>query len=573
MSGSNGNGSGNGSGEGKPSDWGFFDLETAMSTGPTMSGWDLPAPLARTMTTPEFPVGVLPGVVEDMVNAVAAYVQVPRGMAATCALGAMAAVYGGYVLVDEAGDGSSNRDEPVNLFMGCVAASGDRKSAVQSLLAYRPLGRLSDDLVAATEAERVGQALKKALLDAASSTLSAALTVDSSDDEFGEAIGAQIAAAGLVVTPVPRITANDMTPEAMVSLLADQGGSLAAVSAEGNIFNMLAGQYSGKSNLGGVLMAHAGDTIEVDRKSRAPEKVKKPALTISLMVQPGVLAAAVGAHGALSESGFLARLVLDLSPSLVGTRDIDARVPIPAAVQAAYEKALVDDGLMLRQPAVQRTTDKKVIRLLLSAGARTAWKAYCKWTEPRIHEVTGDLAHMRAWVSKSQGLALRLAGLFHVMEQGLDVVEPITPGEMARAIAVTAYYLEHYRAACVTMSADDPHLRLCGRVVNNIVDRGLETVSTSIFLGKGHPSWAPSAVDLREVFATLVEFGWLRQQEEVSVSGPRGRGRPRAPVYVVNKWAFEDTDLLPERVSWVPKDEEPPMEPMEPMEPVDTPNP
>jgi Protein of unknown function (DUF3987) len=48
-------------------------------------------------------------------------------------------------------------------------------------------------------------------------------------------------AEAIEVPPAPRLVADDITPEAAGSLLADQGGRLAIISAEGGIFGTGAG--------------------------------------------------------------------------------------------------------------------------------------------------------------------------------------------------------------------------------------------------------------------------------------------------------------------------------------------
>jgi hypothetical protein len=64
---------------------------------------------------------------------------------------------------------------------------------------------------------------------------------------FDEVIGAAQIADGIEVPPVPRLLADDITPEAAASLLAEQGGRLAIISAEGGIFDIIAGRYSPKA--------------------------------------------------------------------------------------------------------------------------------------------------------------------------------------------------------------------------------------------------------------------------------------------------------------------------------------
>ena len=88
---------------------------------------------------------------------------------------------------------------------------------------------------------------------------------------------------------MPRLTADDVVPEQAATIMADQGGRLAILSAEGTFFSILMGRYtSGLPNLELVLKAHAGDRVQVDRRGRA-ELIERPALTIATTVQPTVL--------------------------------------------------------------------------------------------------------------------------------------------------------------------------------------------------------------------------------------------------------------------------------------------
>ena len=61
---------------------------------------------------------------------------------------------------------------------------------------------------------------------------------------MADAIGAAQIADAIEVPPIPRLVADDITPEAAASLLAEQGGRLAIISAEGGIFDIIAGRYS-----------------------------------------------------------------------------------------------------------------------------------------------------------------------------------------------------------------------------------------------------------------------------------------------------------------------------------------
>src|ERR1019366_10624509 len=87
----------------------------------------------------------------------------------------------------------------------------------------------------------------------------------------------------LDVPAPPRMFTADVTPEKLASLLHENGGRMAVLSAEGGIFDIMAGRYSsGMPNIDVYLAGHAGDPIRVDRRGRSPEFVDRPALTIGL---------------------------------------------------------------------------------------------------------------------------------------------------------------------------------------------------------------------------------------------------------------------------------------------------
>ena len=118
------------------------------------------------------------------------------------------------------------------------------------------------------------------------------------DAKLAEAIGLHAAAEAIRVPPEPRLLADDVTAEAATSWLAELG-RIAVVSAEGGLFDLLAGRYSRMPNIDVWLKGHSGDSIRVDRKGRAAEVVTRPVITIGLMIQPAVLRS-IGSHRVFS---------------------------------------------------------------------------------------------------------------------------------------------------------------------------------------------------------------------------------------------------------------------------------
>ena len=182
---------------------------------------------------------------------------------------------------------------------------------------------------------------------------------------------------------MPRLIADDVTTEAATSLLAEQGGRIAVLSAEGGIFSTLAGRYSGGvPSLEVFLKGHSGDMLRVDRKGRPPEYIPRPALTLGLCVQPEVLRTIASMPGFRSR-GLLARILYSLPPNLVGHRQIGTP-PVPEDVRDVYGSSVRSLVLTMAEwtdPAVLQLTPGAA-ELILDAERRL---------EPRLDPETGDL--------------------------------------------------------------------------------------------------------------------------------------------------------------------------------------
>ena len=277
-----------------------------------------PIPLHSTVEMPEFPVDSLPMSIAAMVRGISQATQTDLAMPGTSALSALSACTGGHAEIEI----RAGWRKPLCLYAVTIAASGERKSAVQ-LPMVRPIldveSQLAEDgLAARLEAETRKQVALKAA-DRQRNAAAAAGT-NGQDATMANAIGAAMLAESIEVPPIPRMVADDITPEAAASLLADQGGRLAIISAEGGIFDIIAGRYSGNvPNMDLWLKGHSGDPLKVDRKGRAPEYVRRPALTLGLMIQPEVLNA-IAANRQFRGRGFLARILYAWPVSKVGAR-------------------------------------------------------------------------------------------------------------------------------------------------------------------------------------------------------------------------------------------------------------
>jgi hypothetical protein len=295
-----------------------------------------PIPLQPRFIDRPFPVDALPATYAAMVAAVAEATQTDEAMAGVSVLTVLAAAAAGCAEVEV----RPGWREPLALFTATIALPGERNSAVQAVLTD-PIVSAEEQLAASSSAIRIeAETLRQVAAKDAERARSAASSAEgmSKDRARAEAVSAALAAEAIRIPPVTRLIADDVTPEAAASLMAEQQ-RLAIISAEGGVLDTIAGRYSnGLANLDLFLKGHAGDRLRIDRKGRAPEYVKRPALTVGLMIQPSILDA-IGCNQQFRGRGLLARFLYSAPNSLVGHRNSQAE-PVPADVSQAYTTSL-----------------------------------------------------------------------------------------------------------------------------------------------------------------------------------------------------------------------------------------
>lgn len=495
---------------------------------PEPEPWDAPVPLGERGPLPTFPVDALPGWVADQVQAVSTFTQTPVDLAACIALACLSTAAGGRAIVAVRG-GDDGWREPVNIYTAVAMHAGSRKSAVFTIMTA-PLLAAEKDLVDQTAGARIEaeQSRKLAEKDAAKAEILAAnADSDRRDQALADAISAAMAIDQIHVPAIPQLVADDLTPEAAASLLAEQGGRLALLSAEGGIFAAMAGRYTGVPSIEVLLKGHAGDLLRVNRKGRAPEHVAHPALTMGLAVQPSVFRDIAGMPG-FRDRGLLARILYSLPTNTVGRRQIGAP-PVPAEVSAAYSenlRALVCSLAEWTDPAVLPVTpDADQVILELERAV-----------EPRMDvSRNGDLAHIADWANKHTGATIRIAALIHLSTHLRDGWgRPIDAATIAAAARIGDYYLHHALAAFDLMGAD-PRIDDARALLDQIRRAGKTRVTKrELFTGAYRGRFA-KATDLNPALVLLEEHGYLRRAPDPERAGP---GRKPSPTYDVNPSAL-----------------------------------
>jgi hypothetical protein len=457
----------------------------------TPAPWEPPIPFDE--VTPEpFPLELLPPPVADFTAALAESTQTPTEMAGVLALGVLAAVFQDKFTLRVTPDWT----EPLALFTVAVANPGERKSAVLSALT-KPL---ADYEAYRREAEKVEVAQCKAERALLEKQLAAAQTAASKPGaKADEARREVLDLAGqleLFRDKQPyRLLVDDSTPEKLAAMLEQQGGSLAVCSAEGGVFDIMAGRYDKNANLDVYLKGHAGDPLTVDRVGREANHVASPHLTMILTVQPSVLSGLMS-NPSFRGRGLCGRFLYAVCSSKVGHRKVDPE-PVPLAVRAAYNEFLMEK---LTQPWRGELT--------LDEGADYMRTEYMKMVELRL---IGAWDGFVDWGSKAVGAALRVAALLHAAQTpGDPTAVPINIDTMTHAGVLIENLAPHTMAAYQSMGADDETENakyLWKRIYN--LGKGVLTKSEIIQLTRGR---FKRAADLDEPLKRLLENGYLRSQ-------------------------------------------------------------
>ncbi len=121
------------------------------------------------------------------------------------------------------------------------------------------------------EAETLARLAKSAAEKAAGKAANA--EPEHRDTLTAEAVQLAQDADKMRVPAEPQLVADDVTPENVGTLLDEQGGRISCLSAEGELFDIIAGRYTGKPNMGMFLKGHAGDMLRVNRQGRSAQHV------------------------------------------------------------------------------------------------------------------------------------------------------------------------------------------------------------------------------------------------------------------------------------------------------------
>lgn len=382
---------------------------------------------------PPFPVDCLPEVIEGFVLDVAKCLEIAPDMVACEVLSVLGACCMGKFRIRL----SPTWINQMNIYIICVGAPGDGKSAslkpcteplydwiMQENEAREPDIRSSEAKIRYLEKEfsqmeqRIGKPVKGE--GAAVSPEDLASKLEEIDKAKKEAVKA--------ITMLQ----DDITPEALSSVMEANEEKAVIISAEGGFADVLAGRYNnGKSNLDLINKAFDSEYYSRTRVGGGQVALRRPIATLGLFVQPNVLKACL-CNSEFRGRGFVSRFLYSCPKSLVGYRKME-NIPADWKVREAYRELIFK---------LMSCSEQDLDCIKLSPEASAAFREFRLEIESKLRPGE-DLEPVSDMASRIAGNTGRIMGILHVVKHlDTSTLETVSGDEAQKAVTIGRYFLE-----------------------------------------------------------------------------------------------------------------------------------
>lgn len=463
-----------------------------------------PIPLGDGGDTPTFPLHVFPDAIADQADQIADELQIPVDLPAMLGLTALSIATHRNVAVTVQGAWT----EALNTYLvTAMPPSAGKSPAYKQML--KPIEDWETELIEQTAPEHDRIETTRKIL-----TKQQAKFIDKGETASALSVGDELRA--LPTISIPQITADDVTPEKIPPMIADNGGHIAIISPEGGLFDMMTGLYGDKSKLDPYLKGWSGDKIKVNRIGREATVLTNPVISIGLTVQPGVIRA-LADFPELRGRGLTARFMYSVPADYVGERDMLRDSTWDQDVAHRYQRL------------IRRIIDRadNSTRLTLSKGALTRFKKWRQSHEDRLGP-DGELRWMSEWVTKLQSTTIRVAGLLHLAHERPGT--EIDDDTMALAIEVGDYWEAHAKIVHDLWGSDE--VTFGAKVILEWASRRDGDTFTLRDVYSENRKLFPRADDAVAPLNLLAELGWTYPQfDGPLVAGRRGKESPSFTVH------------------------------------------
>ncbi len=445
-----------------------------------------------------------PPLLRDYLKAVADYVQVTPEMAVLPLLSVLALCVQGKAVIKHTGN---SHTEPLNLYTITVASPGERKSG--SLKEFmRPVEEFQEhyNKVHATEIEEYRT--ERAFLE---NLRNNAMRGKNADLHTAKTITKQIAE----LEEKHRLVLNvsDATPEALAMEMHTQGGKIGIIDDEGSVFDVLSGIYSnGQANINIFLKAYDGSNYTILRRTKDNIELRKPLLTMGLMVQPEHFQEAVN-NRQFSGRGFIHRFLFAFPESRAGYLKMSSP-DIPETLLKQYRDLIFR---LLRMPS-----PPEPIVIVCSKEAELLFSDYHEHLQKEIRD-GGIFENLKEWASKQFARALRIAGIIHICE--CTPTEQLSGQTAMNSIAI-AMWAENQALNALSGSASEPQeVKNAKHILNKLKKSDKDIISKHELLILCRPL---KSAECDEPLDLLEDMNCIRI--EIIRNGERGKPKERIKI-------------------------------------------
>ena len=486
----------------------------AAPTNPT--DWPEPLPIIKQIDTPNFPLDTLPPWITNHINQTACNLQLTPDLPAQLALGALsvAAIGNTKICYDK-----DNWTQPLNLYITIACPPSTGKSPAKAAM-FKPL----EDL----EQERIHQARKNLLIHESERKIlekqKQELEAKAAKDTASSFVELHTVISNIADLQTPangRMLVDDCTPEALGQIMANAGGSIAIVTAEGGIFEQMIGVYNDNgSNLNVYLESWGGGKYTIDRITRDPLIIPNANLVIVATIQPAVLDQ-LGANPQLNRRGIPQRFLFTMPPSNVGTRNRQRTTTTDPTIEDNYNTNITNLANQLHN---EPTT------FHLTGQAATIFAEWDQQLENQLGE-DKELSTEAEWAGKLRASTIRIAALLQLAWHPNNPDNTINPTSITQAIQIAEYYITHLKALKERWGTDQANTTAI-TITNLLIKNQLDTFTARDIM-RCNSRLFKTVDDLHAPIRRLIEHDWIRPLEEGNTQLSAGRGKP-APRFALN---------------------------------------
>lgn len=466
--------------------------------------WVEPRPLRHTANTIPFPLGALPPVLRNMVQAISVTTSTDVGMAGTAMLSAVGYCFSGMYRLA----GKPDHTEPPVLYSLIIAQPSERKSPVMHFI-KEPFDSFESQYNSEHREE-----IYKAQQDFKALEARVKAMEKADEPDTAEIAKLRVQAENIKNTSPVRIAVDDITPESLAIELSENG-SLLMISDEARMLSNFNGKYSGGiPNLDLFLKAWNGEKYICNRVSRGRSEIPRPYLSVAIAGQPYIWDNMMN-DTAFRSSGLLARFIHCFSQSDVGHRKYDT-APISKEVKNQYHNFIHQ----LLQGKKKHDDNETILHL--SHKAADEYIAYCNnYIENEIKE---SMCCCQDWGGKFHGLILRIACILHCVNCCSRGVKPseesVSHDTIVRSFELAHYY--RYQAIYgFSVNAPDSNIVKAEKIVQMFKTKKVTQGLRSELYHSCRCNLFPKATDFYSALDTLAEYGYIACEDVTAANNKK----------------------------------------------------